>query len=63
MPINPASLTSLGGALLAVALCAAPATAGYVGVQPTEMRIRSSDGYDSGVFLPAGTDEGDGVFN
>ena len=22
-----------------------------------------SDGFDSGVFLPAGTDEGDGVYN
>lgn len=58
-----ASLTSVGGVALAVAVCAAPASAGFVGVHPTEMQIISSDGYDSGVFAPAGTDEGNNVFN
>jgi len=58
-----ASLTPVGGVALAVAVCTAPASAGFVGVHPTEMQIISSDGYDSGVFAPDGTDEGNNVFN
>ena len=51
----------LACAAVTMGLCASSAMGGFV--HPTTMHVQVSDGFDSGVFLPDGTDEGDGVFN